>query len=43
MSGGAAIRGVTIDRCSAFWVGATGSAGSRARLLSRAKPRCRSA
>jgi hypothetical protein len=31
---------VTVDRCSGFWVGATGSAGSRAKLVRRAKPEC---
>jgi hypothetical protein len=28
------------DRCSGFWISATGSAGSRARLIRRAQPKC---
>jgi hypothetical protein len=32
--------GVTADRCSGFWVSATGSAGSRAMLVRRALPQC---
>jgi hypothetical protein len=29
-----------MDRCSGFWVIATGSAGSRTRLVRRARPQC---
>jgi hypothetical protein len=32
--------GVTIDRCSGYWVSAKGSAGSRATLVRRALPEC---
>ena len=32
--------GVTVDRCSGFWVSAKGSAGSRATLVRRALPQC---
>jgi hypothetical protein len=32
--------GVTVDRCSGFWVSAKGSKGSRATLLRRAVPQC---
>jgi hypothetical protein len=32
--------GVTVDRCSGFWVSAKGSAGSRAMLVRRALPQC---
>jgi len=42
-SGGAftkSFSGVAMDRCSGFWVMATGSAGSRARLVRRARPQC---
>jgi hypothetical protein len=28
------------DRCSGFWISATGSAGSRTRLIRRAQPEC---
>jgi hypothetical protein len=35
-----AFRGVTADRCSGFWVSASGSAGSRAKLVRRALPQC---
>jgi hypothetical protein len=35
-----AFSGVRMDRCSGFWVMATGSAGSRARLVRRARPQC---
>jgi hypothetical protein len=33
-------RSVVVDRCGGLWVGATGSAGSRARLVSRSLPEC---
>jgi hypothetical protein len=32
--------GVTADRCSGFWVSASGSAGSHAKLVRRAHPEC---
>jgi hypothetical protein len=35
-----AFTGVTVDRCSGFWVSATGSAGSHATLVRRARPEC---
>ena len=35
-----AFSGVTMDRCSGFWVNATGSGGSRAKLVRRARPQC---
>jgi hypothetical protein len=35
-----AFSGVEMDRCSGFWVIATGSAGSRTRLVRRARPQC---
>ena len=35
-----AFSGVRMDRCSGFWVMATGSGGSRARLVRRALPEC---
>jgi hypothetical protein len=35
-----AFTGVTVDRCSGFWVSATGSAGSHATLVRRALPQC---
>jgi hypothetical protein len=35
-----AFAGVAVDRCSGVWVSATGSAGSRATLVRRAKPQC---
>jgi hypothetical protein len=35
-----AFAGVTVDRCSGFWVSATGAAGSRAKLTRRARPEC---
>jgi hypothetical protein len=35
-----AFSGVRMDRCSGFWVMASGSAGSRARLVRRALPQC---
>jgi hypothetical protein len=35
-----AFAGVMVDRCSGFWIGAKGSAGSRARLVRRALPQC---
>jgi len=28
------------DRCSGFWISATGAAGSRARFIRRAQPEC---
>jgi hypothetical protein len=36
----AAFRGVAVDRCSGFWVSASGSEGSRAKLVRRARPQC---
>jgi hypothetical protein len=32
--------GVTVDRCSGYWVSAKGSRGSRATLVRRALPEC---
>ena len=36
----AAFGDVALDRCSGLWITATGSAGSRARLVRRALPEC---
>ena len=35
-----AFTGVTVERCSGFWVSAKGSAGSRAMLVRRAQLEC---